>query len=305
MELINDHSVLVGPGDDAAVYEINGIKLVKTVDMITPVVNHPYKYGAISACNSISDVYAMGGIPLTALAIAGFSHCDYGTEILKEIMRGAIDLSRQCNVSIIGGHCIDDKELKFGLAVTGIITGERILTISTAKAKDILIITKPIGLGVLTTALKAEKLSDEEISLAERWMLTTNKEASERAIQAEANACTDVTGFGLLGHAFNMVKNRDLDLTISMKSVPILERVRELIDLGIAPIGAYSNMNYLNDKVVYSSKIKEEDKLILSDPQTSGGLIVALPKENLKYFDGIFYEAIGEFREGRGKIYVY
>lgn len=285
-------------------YEINNIKLVETVDMITPVVNDPYKFGAISACNSVSDIYAMGGKPLTALAITGYSNCDYGTEVLVEILRGAIDILNQCGATLIGGHCIDDKELKFGLSMTGIITGNRILTLSTAKKNDLLIITKPIGLGVITTALKGGKLSDDEIAFAERWMLTLNKDASERAVKAGANACTDVTGFGLLGHAYNMVNKTNLDLHINMKAVPILERVYELIDMGMSPVGAHNNLNYLKDKTIYSKNISDEDKLVLSDPQTSGGLIIALSGENLKEFDGIYHKVIGKFVEGEGKIYV-
>ncbi|MCX8069342.1 MAG: selenide, water dikinase SelD [Thermodesulfovibrionales bacterium] len=297
-------SVIVGLGDDAAVYDINGIKLVETVDLITPVVNDPYKYGAISACNSISDIYAMGGRPITALAIAGFSSCDYGKEILIEILRGAIDTLTQCDATLVGGHCIDDKELKFGLSVTGILMSDKILTLSSAKKNDILIITKPIGLGVITTSLKGGKLSDDEIAYAEKWMLTLNKEASERAIKSNATACTDVTGFGLLGHGYNMVKNSNLDLYIFMRQVPVLERVYELIDSGMSPIGAHSNLKYLQDKIVFSSMISEEDRLVLADPQTSGGLLIALSKENLKSFDGIYYKVIGEFKEGTGKIYV-
>jgi selenide,water dikinase len=297
-------AVIIGPGDDAAVYEIGGLRLIKTVDLITPVVNDPFTYGAISVCNSLSDVYAMGGRPFAALAIVGFSNCDYETEVLKEILKGALSILDIAGVSLVGGHCIDDRELKFGLSVTGVLSTNKILTVSGARAGDVLIITKPIGLGIITTALKGGKIADDDIAHAVKWMLTLNDEASVRALNSGASACTDVTGFGLLGHGYNMVKDSGLDLVINYPSVPVIERVFELIDMGMVAAGAYNNLSYIKDKTDFSDSISNEQKLVLTDPQTSGGLLIALSEESLCHFNGMFYAPIGRFQKGKGRIIV-
>lgn len=305
-------SVLVGPGDDAGIYLLDGIAIVETVDVITPVVNDPFTFGAISANNSLSDVYAMGGRPVSALAIAGFSSCDYEPVVFKEILRGAVHSLNRAGAILIGGHSFEDAELKFGLSVTGVVNREKILRVSGAEEGDIIVITKPVGMGILTTSLKGGKLTDADLKTAIGWMLTLNDKASELALKAEATACTDITGFGLLGHAYNMVKGNkgesisDIDFEITMANVPVLEHVHEMINSGMVAEGAYNNLRFLGGKVEFSSHITEEDRLLLSDPQTSGGLLITLKEENIKVFEesGIFFSVIGRVTKGSGKIIV-
>ncbi|MFQ3574500.1 MAG: selenide, water dikinase SelD, partial [Thermodesulfovibrionales bacterium] len=233
-----------------------------------------------------------------------FSNCDYEPVVLKEILRGAVDVLRSVGATLVGGHCIDDRELKFGLSVTGILKTDKILSVSGAKTGDILVITKPIGIGIITTALKGRKANQSDVDCAVRWMLTQNKEASERALAGNAHACTDVTGFGLLGHALNMVKNSDKDIIIEAENIPVLDNSYDYINMGMVPVGAYNNLRFLQDKVIFDSNISEEQRLVFSDPQTSGGLIIAMQREHLHHLEGIFHKIIGSFVEGSGRIFV-
>ncbi len=280
--------------------------IVETVDIITPVVNDPYTFGRICAVNSLSDVYAMGGRPITALAILGYSSCDYEPVVIKEILRGATDTLFDAGVSLMGGHSFEDSEIKFGLSVTGIISPERILRIYGARPGDIIILTKPIGIGIITTALKAGKVSEEDISEAIGWMLRLNKEASEVALEASATSVTDVTGFGLLGHACNMVRDSEVDFIIDTKAIPSFKGVMEFISSGIIPEGAYNNLRFLENKVAFSSSIDEDMRLLLADPETSGGLLITVSKDKIRIFEdkGIDYWIIGEVKEGKGHIIV-
>jgi selenide,water dikinase len=298
--------VLVGPGDDAGVHLIGDHAVVETVDVITPVVNDPFTFGAISAANSISDVYAMGGKPLTALAIAGFPRCDYEPVVLKEIIKGAVSVLKRAGAVLIGGHSFDDNEIKFGLSVTGIVNKDHILRKGGAAEGDLLILTKPLGIGILTTALKGGKLSEADIIPAVKWMMTLNEEASTVAVDAGANACTDVTGFGLLGHALNMVAGTDVDFVIYNDRVPVLDRVKEMIDAGMVPEGAYNNLRYLGGKVEFPEEFSEEHKLLLSDPQTSGGLLIAVKGKGVSLFEksSLFFSVIGKVVKGSGKVHV-
>jgi selenide,water dikinase len=298
--------VIVGPGDDAGVCLIDSTAIVETVDVITPVVNDPFTFGAISANNSLSDVYAMGGKPVSALAIAGFSSCDYEPVVLKEILRGAVNSLNRAGAVLIGGHSFEDAELKFGLSVTGVIDKNKILRVSGAEDGDFIVITKPIGIGILATALKGGKITDDDMKTAVGWMLTLNDKASELALKADATSCTDVTGFGLLGHAYNMVKDSSTDFEIKEDSIPVLENVHEMINAGMVPEGAYNNLRFLGGKVEFSPHITEEGRLLLADPQTSGGLLITLKKENVEAFEesGIFFSVIGRVVKGSGKIIV-
>ncbi|MBF0564026.1 MAG: selenide, water dikinase SelD [Nitrospirae bacterium] len=298
--------VLVGPGDDGGVYTLRGMTMIETVDFITPVVNDPFNYGAISAANSISDIYAMGGMPITALAIAALPTCDYDTTLFKEILRGAVQTIKKAGAVLIGGHSMDARELMFGLSVTGIVDANTILRAQGAKEGDVLVLTKPLGIGILTTALKTRSLSEEDLSEAIGWMTTLNERASKLAISAGASACTDVTGFGLLGHAYNMVRDSDVDFIIASGSVPILDRTREMAAAGKSPGGAFKNLTYLEGNVSFSQSVNRETRLILADPQTSGGLLIAMNESRLGILDGtdMFYRAIGEVTKGTGKIHV-
>ncbi|MBZ0156131.1 MAG: selenide, water dikinase SelD [Alphaproteobacteria bacterium] len=299
-------AVLVGPGDDAGVYLVDDTAVVETVDVITPVVNDPFLFGAISANNSLSDIYAMGGRPIAALAVAGFPSCDYGPAVFRDIVKGAVHSLQRAGAVLIGGHSFDDPELKFGLSVTGVIDRNRILRVSGAEEGDVIVITKPVGLGILTTALKGGKLTDEEIKPAVEWMLTLNDAASSLALRAGATSCTDVTGFGLLGHAHTMVRGSEVDFIIEYSAVPVLGRVREMVDAGMIPGGAYQNLSFLAGKVDFPPGLSEEEKLLLSDPQTSGGLLLTMKEERLALFreSPLFFSAIGRVVKGTGKIVV-
>lgn len=307
IEIPLNESVIVGPGDDAGVYLLDEHRaLVETVDVITPIVNDPFTFGSISAVNSLSDVYAMGGKPLTALAIIGFSSCDYEPNVIKEILKGALDTLRRAGVTLLGGHSFEDPELKFGLSVAGIVAREKVLKVSGAMPGDILVLTKPIGIGVTTTALKGNKISDEEIGVAREWMLTLNDKAAEVALSAGATAATDVTGFGLLGHAYNMVRDSNTDFVIQLGSTPVFSRVQEFISAGIVPEGSYNNLKFLMGKVDFDSALSEDQKLVLSDPQTSGGLLMTIPEENIGRIaaSGIRHWFIGRVEQGSGRIRV-
>lgn len=300
-------SVIVGPGDDAGVYLLDGRHaIVETVDVITPLVNDPFTFGSISAVNSLSDIYAMGGSPLTALAIIGFSPCDYEPVVIKEILRGAISVIETEGVTLMGGHSFEDSELKFGLSVTGTVEREKILKVHGAAEGDIIVLTKPIGIGIITTALKAGKVTDKDIDSVVKLMLTLNNLASRAAIDAGATAATDVTGFGLLGHAYNMVRDSPIDFAINHLEVPALESVRDLISSGIVPQGAYNNLNFLNGKTDFSDSVTEDERLLFSDPQTSGGLLITIPERNMGIFasKGVPHWVIGKVKIGTGRLIV-
>lgn len=299
--------MLVGPGDDAGVYLLdNGTALVETVDLITPLVNDPFLFGSISTANSLSDVYAMGGRPLTALAILGFSSCDYDSIVTGSILKGAIDVLDRAGVALMGGHSFEDNELKFGLSVTGVIDKERILRVTGANPGDLLLLTKPIGIGIITTALKGGRIKDNEIGYAVEWMLTLNDRASEAALSAGATAATDITGFGLLGHASNMVRGSEVDFIIEYGEVPVLDNAMDFVTGRIVSKGAYNNLKFVRDNVDFNPVLQEEARLLLSDPQTSGGLLVALPERNIDAFKsrGVKFWVIGRVTAGSGKLIV-
>ncbi len=304
--------MIIGPGDDAGVYLLDNIAIVETVDVITPLVDDPYTFGAISAANSMSDIYAMGGIPVTALAILGFSSCDYGYGVIKRLLRGATDKLSEAGATLIGGHSIEDAEFKFGLSVIGIVNKNKILKVSGTKQGAILILTKPLGIGILASALKRRVIKDKDNEMREATslMLTLNDKASRSAAHAGAHAVTDVTGFGLIGHALNMVEGSNIDFVISYKKVPVLTGVRELVSSGIAPGGAHNNLKFYGKKVTFPKGISKEEKLILSDPQTSGGLLIALPQRRIDRFkefakkEKMPYWEIGEAIKGKGRIVI-
>jgi selenide,water dikinase len=307
MQVTND-SVVVGPGDDAGVYILpGGQTIVETVDIITPVVNDPFLFGSISTVNSISDIYAMGGKPLTALALIGFSSCDFETDVVKEILKGSISILDKAEVFLMGGHSFEDQELKFGLSVTGIVNKNEILKQRGANPGDILVLTKPVGIGVLTTALKAGKLSEKDIQEAIEWMLRLNGDVAKAAIKSGATSATDVTGFGLLGHLYNMVKGSSVDFLLSRKDIPVLSGTMEMISAGMVPEGAYNNLKFLEGRIEITGDLTEEERLLLADPQTSGGLLITLPHDKLGSFHdsgGPFY-VIGKVEKGSGKIKIY
>ncbi len=245
--------MLVGPGDDAGVCAFSGSAVVETVDVITPLVDDPYTFGAISAANSISDIYAMGGTPLTALAILGFSSCDYGHSVIKRLLKGAQDKLREAGAFLIGGHSIEDAEFKFGLSVVGRVDKDKVLRAKGAMSGDILILTKPLGIGILTTGFKLGALKDNDKNMKKviSLMLTLNAKASKSAVISGAHAVTDVTGFGLIGHALNMLKDSKIDFVISYKKVPVINKAKDIVAGGIAPKGAHNNLKFFSDRVTF------------------------------------------------------
>ena len=279
----DDARVLVGldTADDAAVYKLSDdTAIVQTVDFFTPIVDDPYHFGAIAATNAFSDIYAMGGRPLFALNIVGFPSNRLPMEVLREILRGAQDKAQEAGVSIIGGHTIDDTEPKFGLAVTGVIHPEKVLTNAGAKPGDVLILTKPLGLGIITTALKRGLADAETTQTAIEIMSTLNRAAAEALTELPVNACTDITGFGLLGHLKEMARGSGVNVEISADSVPVLEAAKEFITANVIPGGTLNNMEYVADVVTWSPEISRTLRTLLCDAQTSGGLLISVPAEH-------------------------
>ena len=272
-------NLLVGTdtSDDAAVYKINSNQaLISTLDFFTPMVDNPYLYGQIAAANSLSDVYAMGGKPLLALNIVCFPDC-LPVEVLEEILRGGADKTIEAGCIIAGGHTVRDDEPKYGLAVTGMAHPDEIITNAGAQPADVLLLTKPLGTGIINTGIKAGLVSPEAIQAAVLSMSMLNRAASEAMLKHRASACTDITGFGLLGHAAEMAEASGVSLHINWKTVPILPETMEMARMGLIPAGAYDNRKYLEGKILFAGDLKSEEQLALYDPQTSGGLLISIP----------------------------
>jgi len=284
-----DPNVLVGLDrpDDAGVYRLSeDLAVVQTVDFFTPIVDDPYLFGSIAATNALSDIYAMGARPLFALNIIGFPVNTLPRETLVEILRGGADKAREAGVSIIGGHSIDDPEPKYGLVVTGVVHPDRVITKDAAGPGDRLFLTKPLGTGIISTAIKREVAPPEAVAEAVRWMLTLNREASLAMVEVGARAATDVTGYGLLGHLYEMVRERPLGAEVYFEAVPLMPGVPELARAGVVPGGTRRNLAFLSGyektgrlRVGWEEDFTETEKLILADAQTSGGLLIAVAPE--------------------------
>ena len=279
-----DPNLLVGTetADDAAVYRISDCEaLVLTVDYFTPVVDDPYAFGQIAAANALSDVYAMGGRPLTALNIVGFpkASADLPLEILGDILRGGSDKAREAGIFIGGGHSIDDPEPKYGLFVVGMAEPSRILTHTGARPGDVLVLTKPIGTGIISTAIKRGAASEDLVGRAIEVMAALNRSASEASLRVGVNACTDVTGYGLLGHLQGMAEASGVGAIIHLSGVPVIPGVRELLGQDMAPGGTHTNLEGVSAQVVFDTGLSENDRLLLCDAQTSGGLLLSVPPD--------------------------
>jgi selenide, water dikinase len=273
--------VATSTADDAGVYRIApDLALVQTVDVFTPIVDDPYWFGAIAAANALSDVYAMGGTPRLALNIAGFPRAKLSLDILGEILKGGADKCSEAGVTVIGGHTIDDPEPKFGLAVTGFVHPDRIVTNASARHGDRLVLTKPLGMGVITTGIKQERTSQATIEEAIRLMAVLNQAAAQAMIEVGVSAATDITGFGLLGHLHEMTRAAGVHATIRLGQVPILEEAWELARRGMVPGGTQRNRAALEGVVSWDG-IDEEGQILLCDAQTSGGLLIAVPEARL------------------------
>ncbi len=295
-----DEKLIVGLGkaDDAAVYKIDEDNcIIQTLDFFTPIVDDPYTYGQIAAANSLSDVYSMGGEPVLALNIVCFPNC-LDPEILSEILRGGADKVKESGAVLAGGHSVDDDEPKYGLSVMGIVKEENILMNSGAKVGDIIALSKPLGLGIVNTAIKGELCDEDTYKEAVDVMTALNKESAEAAVKLSANACTDITGFGLFGHGIEMAENSEVTLELEMDRIPVIGEALEYASMGLIPAGAYSNRDFYGNKVSDKGFAEELISDICYDPQTSGGLLVSVPEENrdmLKKYD--FFKVIGRVVE--------
>ena len=281
--------LLVGTetADDAGVFQISDeVALVQTVDFITPIVDDPCLFGQIAATNALSDVYAMGGRPLTAMNVVGFPRKSLDLSVLTEILRGGLAKVHEAGAVLLGGHTVDDAELKYGLSVTGIIHPQRVVTNRGARQGDVLILTKPLGTGIISTAHKAEMADARIFEGTVDSMIRLNGMASEVMVDYGVHACTDITGFGLLGHASEMAKGCGLSFQFFYSRIPILAGAKEFAAQGIVPGGAYCNQDYFGREIAVSSKVPEPERIILFDPQTSGGLLIALPSSNGEEFLG-------------------
>ncbi|MBW6516606.1 MAG: selenide, water dikinase SelD [Candidatus Cloacimonetes bacterium] len=282
LPVLNDPNVLVGPesSDDAAIYKLDEERaLVLTTDFFTPIVDEPFHFGAIAAANALSDIYAMGANPLFALNIVGFPINRLPVSVLSDILKGAASKTNEAGIPILGGHTIEDPEPKYGLVVAGIVEIDKILTNKDAQEGDVLILTKPIGTGIITTAMKRGIASEEQKRSAIENMSSLNKQAAEILRQYEIHSCTDVTGFGLLGHLSEMTRGSEMNAEIYLEKVPQLPGLRELLSRNSLPGGTTNNKNHYENFVKFASTISETEKLILFDAQTSGGLLVALPSK--------------------------
>ncbi|OHB77634.1 MAG: selenide, water dikinase SelD [Planctomycetes bacterium RBG_16_59_8] len=279
---VADKNLLVGiaTGDDAAVYRISDSQaIVATVDYFTPVVDDPYNFGAVAAANSLSDIYAMGATPLLALNIIGFPVGKLPIEAMGEILRGGGEKAKEAGIAIAGGHSIDDAEPKYGLAAIGSVHPDRIFRNSTAKPGDVLILTKPVGTGILTTALKKGKLSADSLAEITTIMAALNSAAAEAMKEVGANACTDVTGFGLLGHLTGMTKSSGVTARLSIRNIPFIDGAREFAREKLCPGGTLRNLTHYGKRVEWDPSIPEELRLLCADAQTSGGLLISITAE--------------------------
>jgi cysteine desulfurase NifS/selenium donor protein len=280
-----DPNVLVslGSSDDAAVYRINDEKaIIQTVDFFTPIVDDPYQFGAIAAANALSDIYAMGGKPLFALNIVGFPDNRLPAEVLQAILRGAGDKAREAGIHILGGHTVEDPEPKFGMSVTGTVHPEKIVKNDTLQTGDVLILTKPLGTGIIATAMKRGLADNTTRDAAIRSMAELNAVAAEVMAEFHVSACTDITGFGLLGHLVEMIKQEGMVVRLNMNAIPFLPGAAGFAANGIVPGGTINNMAFTESFIDYGQTISEVQKLLVNDAQTSGGLLIALPADQEK-----------------------
>jgi len=313
--LVDDPNLLVGleRADDSGVYKLSDdLAIIQTIDFITPIVDDPYTFGQIAAANALSDVYAMGGSPLTAMNVVCFPIQSQDISVLSDILRGGFDKLREAGATLVGGHSIDDPELKYGLAATGVIHPSRIVTKDGAKAGDKLILTKPLGTGAVSTALKGGIAGEEAVARIAASMTTLNKKASELMQEVGGHACTDITGFGLLGHACGMIDNGALGMEVHVSSIPLFPDALQFAQMGLFPAGTQRNREFRLNMIEQAYDIDDNMWNILFDPQTSGGLLISVPGKKAEvllqnlYRHGVRDAAIiGQvIREPKGKIIV-
>jgi len=296
---------LEGP-DDAALWRLDDSRaLVVTTDFFTPVVDEAYDYGSIAAANSLSDVYAMGGRPFLALNIAALPP-DLPTELSAEILRGGAEKAREAGVVIAGGHTVKDKEPKYGLVVIGFVDPHKAMTKGGLKPGDALVLTKPLGFGVTTTALKQEKAAPEDVAEVVEWMKRLNRSASELAVEFGLRGGTDITGYSFLGHGLEMANASGVSLHIDYAKIPLVRGARKYAERGTFPGGAFDNLSHYKPQVQFADSLDEPAQMLLFDPQTSGGLLLGVPAEKLTAFEARAKEvgqpvwAVGTVHDGSG-----
>ena len=280
---INNKDSLVGieTSDDAAVYKINDeLALIETLDFFTPIVDDPYTFGKIAATNSLSDVYAMGGEPTMAMNIVCFPNC-LPPKILTEILKGGLEKMKEAECLLIGGHTVQDDEPKYGLSVSGFVHPNKVWKNSSARVGDILILTKPLGLGIINTAIKGGIATEEEITDAVHTMETLNKYAKRAVENYTINSCTDITGFGLMGHCYEMAKGSGTTFVLDSYNLPILKGAIDYANMGLIPKGCYDNKKFVGDNYISENDIDEALLNIMFNPETSGGLLITVPKNEL------------------------
>lgn len=295
MPLISDPHLLTGyeHAEDAGVYQLSDdLALVQTVDFFTPTVDDPYTFGQIAATNAINDIYAMGAKPMTAMNIVCFPIKTMDKSVLRDVLRGGLDKMREAGVLLIGGHSVEDNEIKYGLSVTGTIHPRRVLMNRGARPGDKLILTKPLGTGIISTALKADAVSDAVLAKSIACMTELNRKAAELVVAAgEIHSCTDITGFGFLGHASETIEGSDVGLRIAARSIPIIEGVKELLEEGYAPGGLTRNRNYRLAQVEKGPSCPDWIFDVCFDPQTAGGLFFSLPADKAQTLLDALHEA--------------
>ena len=277
-------NLLVGAetGDDAAVYKLDdNTSLILTVDFFTPITDDPYEFGLIAAANSLSDVYAMGGRPLLAMNIVGFP-ADLARDVLPDVLKGGYAKAAEAGCLIVGGHTVDDPEPKYGLSVVGLVEPHKQVTNTGAQPGDSLVLTKPIGTGIIATGCKQGKSPPDILKTAIDTMVTLNRAAAESMMKVGVNACTDVTGFGLLGHLRSIVRASGMSATIHYNRVPVLPGTWDLLAQGVVPGGTHRNLRSLADTLDWHPDMTEEQQLLLCDAQTSGGLLISVPQDRLQ-----------------------
>jgi len=287
---VQHDDLLVGfdTSDDAAVYRLtDDIAVVQTIDFFPPIVDDPYDFGAIAAVNALSDVYAMGGTPLLALNIVCFPE-DLPKEVLGRMLLGGMDVAKEAGIVIAGGHTVKDREPKYGLSVTGIVRPDSIVTNAAAAAGDDLVLTKPLGSGIITTAAKAGVTDDATLNGAVETMRQLNRAGAEAMVEAGVKSATDVTGFGLAGHLLGMLKASGTAAKLRFSDIPLLPGVRELADQGVVPGGTRNNLDAFDPDIAWGPDVTDEEKLIFCDAQTSGGLLIAVPSTSTQtVLDGL------------------
>ena len=299
--------------DDAGVYRLSAdLALIQTVDFFTPIVDDPYTFGQVAVANALSDIYSMGGRPLTALNILCFPVGTMDASVLEDILRGGLDKLDEADTALVGGHSVEDTELKYGLAVTGTVHPDRLVSSAGARPGDRLVLTKPLGTGIINTAAKGGQADEALVERIARSMATLNRTAAELMLEAGAHACTDITGFGLLGHAAQMAEQSQVGLTFKLAAVPLFPEVVTLARRGLCPGGLFRNKKYYAGRVSFRPGIEEHLQDVLFDAQTSGGLLVSLDAGQAEAFLARLHQAgireaaiVGEVTSGEaGKIRV-